>query len=62
MNILKSEEFFNARKLTLFVNSNKIPRENILIITTTQNSVSEWYTIFYYGDSEVKEEVPGFFD
>jgi hypothetical protein len=62
MNILKSEEFYNAKKLTLFVNNNKISRENILIITTTQNSIAEWYTIFFYGDPEVKEEVPGFFD
>jgi hypothetical protein len=63
MNILKYQEFSSARRLALFVNNNNIQRENILIITNTQTgTTSNNYTVFYYGDSEVKEETPGFFD
>lgn len=63
MTILKYQEFDNGRKLALFVNNNKIPREDILSINyTARDTFIECYRIFYYGDSEKKEEMPGFWD
>lgn len=63
MLILKHQTFSSARSLTLFVNNNNIPRENIVIITNGNTTAdTQDYTIFFYGDTDVKEKVPGFFD
>lgn len=50
MKVLKSKSFFNNKELTTFVNSEKILREDILIITADGNMV-----LFYYGEADEKE-------
>ncbi|MFD2866040.1 hypothetical protein [Mucilaginibacter antarcticus] len=62
MNVLKTEYFYSATKMLVFVNKNQIPRENILTIAATESTSSVRYTIFYYGDSDVEEEVPSIWD
>lgn len=63
MIILKSQTFSTSDTLTVFVKkNNNIARENIFTITTAKALTDTWeYAIFFYADSEVREELPGFF-
>jgi len=47
MKVLKSEKFGTHEKLTLFVNSNRIAREDILVIITNNDY---WLNLFYYAE------------
>jgi hypothetical protein len=64
MLILKSASFSSDSKVAVFVNKNNIARENIVAITcgTTTIGDAEDFTIFFYGDPEVKEKMPGLFE
>lgn len=57
MIILKSDYFSSHERLTLFINENKIKREDILVITQAPGS----FTIFFYADDSVKEITHGLF-
>ena len=47
----------DASSVAEFVNKNNIERADIFAIVTNDN----YYTIFYYGDSDEREDSLGFF-
>lgn len=57
MIILKSDYFSSHERLTLFINENKIKREDILSITASPGC----FTIFFYADDSIKEITHGLF-
>ena len=66
MIIVKSQKFDSmidpGTDIAIFINKNNIKREDILSITAVSpvGNRAE-YTIYYYGDSESKGILPGFF-
>ncbi len=61
MIILKAQTFPSIGRITKFINENNIAREVILEITHGKDIGNlAIYTLFYYGDSETEEKVPGF--
>ncbi|MES2275474.1 MAG: hypothetical protein V4592_05600 [Bacteroidota bacterium] len=57
MIILKTDSFSSRDRLALFVNENKIKREDILSITDGPYGL----TIFFYGDDATVEITHGLF-
>ena len=63
MIILKTMNFSNNESLASFVNDNNITRENIIMINSGNKAGgSTIFTIFFYGDSEIEEKKPGFWN
>jgi hypothetical protein len=60
MIILKSISFSRHSDLVIFININKIKREDILSLTTTSNNVTS-HVLFFYADSEIQEKDKGVF-
>jgi len=58
MIILKTDYFSSRDRLALFINENKIKREDILSITECDNHI---FTIFFYGEESVQEITHGLF-
>jgi len=57
MIILKSDYFTTHERLTLFINENKIRREDILSIVHQNGSI----LLFFYADDAIKEITHGLF-
>lgn len=55
MIMLKSETIIGHENVTKFINDNAIKKDDILIITH-----HNYYTIYFYADSEVEYKKPGF--
>ena len=61
MIILKAQTFPSIERVTKFINDNNINRDVILEIThATGVTGVAIYTVFFYGDSDIDEKVPGF--
>jgi hypothetical protein len=59
MIILKSKSYRSPDDLVMFININKIRREDIL--TVASHGPTAEYTVFFYADSEGEEISRGFF-
>jgi hypothetical protein len=59
MKILKEESSLSTKVLAKFVNDNNIAKEDIIAITSDGGESLAKYTIFFYGDSEVEQKIPG---
>lgn len=58
MIILKTDYFSTRDRLALFINENKINRNDILSITECDNHI---FTLFFYADDSVEEITHGLF-
>ncbi len=60
MMILKAKDLVTSAQVANFVRENNIQRENIVAITRSERSVtnSQEFSIFFYGDPEIKEKTP----
>lgn len=56
MKTLKSKTFLDDTLLTLFIANNNIAKEDIFMITNVGDIGLIKYTVFFYGDSTVKEK------
>ncbi|MDB5003526.1 MAG: hypothetical protein JWQ34_1751 [Mucilaginibacter sp.] len=61
MIVLKAQAFPSIERITKFINENTINREVILEITHGKDfGEMAVYTVFFYGDSDIEEKLPGF--
>jgi hypothetical protein len=58
MKILKSESSISQDLLTKFINDNNITREDIIAITCNGEPGMREYTVFFYGDPNIKQKIP----
>ncbi|NNU33595.1 hypothetical protein HK413_04530 [Mucilaginibacter sp. S1162] len=60
MKILKSKVDSGDWRLTEFINTNNISREDILTIIVSGNGFNQKYTLFYYEEPKPEDEKKGF--